>query len=181
MYTYFSPHAVALQWKHSNEGCKVKLNARCVRCHWLWFGKTLTLTKETLCHWCNFLFLEDDIFASLCSSEVKLKCVLIVLQTRMVVCVGAATCWTSAWPCTVSSSPPATCWTNSSLYILQSYNRHHNTASWFKPGIGWFWAPTWDQIDGSAVCCFPVVVNSNGQSSWYLAYNAACSCQCKMW
>lgn len=63
--------------------------------------------------------LVTDIFPPLCGNEVKLKCVLIVLQIRMVVCVGAATCWTSAWPCTVSSSLPATCWTNSSLYILQ--------------------------------------------------------------
>lgn len=42
-----------------------------------------------------------------------------VLQTLTVVCVGAATCWTSPWPCTVSSSPPVTSWKSWSFYILQ--------------------------------------------------------------
>lgn len=32
---------------------------------------------------------------------------------------------------------------------------------------------------GSFLCCFSLVVNSNGQSSLYLAHNAAFSCQCK--
>lgn len=50
--------------------------------------------------------------------KCPLRWVRAVLQTRTAACVGAATCWTSPWPCTASSSLPATFWTSSSLYIL---------------------------------------------------------------
>lgn len=54
--------------------------------------------------------------ATACLLTCSMCCAL--FQTRRAVYVGAATWWTSPWPCTDSSFLPVTSWRNSSPYIL---------------------------------------------------------------
>lgn len=73
----------------------------------------------------------------------------------MAVCAGAATCWTSPWPCTVCTSPPVTCWTNSPLYILQreAITAISTTDRRFKESSGQYWAPECNIWSDQWLCC----------------------------